>query len=416
VIIHTHDGDPEYAYLQDKPQLLHHIKTAHADDNSPSINPWEAHGNMHRYSKQLNFGSGDSAHKAGPKRMTSGPHHRGDVDLRDIPAAEERKQLTLWADPAMKSAVPQPVGSDGRVRPTVHILQATPDPLGTLAAIMSIYKGGVKRSLAEVSDEERREALAEMLKTKLQGPLEAITFTILIEGVTRSFTHQMVRGRAAFYAQESMRFAVPDEEEWTNRVSYPPSLSGLDPDSQPRYLWDSAVEQAEFAYKSLVNMGIPAEDARGLMPHAMTTRLVWQVSLRELLHVAGLRLCTQSQFEWRTVLSLVVRELRAWGNSSDLQPHDANDSTVAWNGWQFGEIADLLRPVCYAEGKCGFMSSFDRGCKIRDRVEIRAQHSSPAADSKYWDRPFLYNGPDGEVITSPGIQPEEWLADPSAAR
>jgi flavin-dependent thymidylate synthase len=332
-----------------------------------------------------------------------------------------KKQLSLWADPAMKSAVPQPVGDDGRVRPAVRILQATPDPLGTLAAIMAIYKGGVKRSLAEVEDSERREALAEMLKTKLQGPLEAITFTILIEGVTRSFTHQMVRGRAAFYAQESMRFAVPDQEDWTDRVSLPPSLASSEGDeplgaeSSPleyqRNLWDKAVEMAEQTYLHLVNSGMPAEDARGLIPHAMTTRLVWQVSLRELLHVAGLRLCTQAQFEWRTVLSLVVSQLRGWQSPETVAQYEA---ASGHDGWQFFEIASLLQPVCYAEGKCGFMSNFDRGCKIRERVEMNDQIGRPSSE---WGETLDVFHVDSEHRTTiEAIRPGEWLADPGAAR
>jgi len=382
MIKHTHDGDPEYAYLQDRPQLMHHIRTAHIGETSTSYNPWEAHADMHKQQEES----------------------------RGI-TPEAGRQLSLWADPAMKSAVPQPVGPDGRVRAAVRILQATPDPLGTLAAIMSIYKGGVKRSLAEVSDEERREALAEMLKTKLQGPLEAITFTILIEGVTRSFTHQMVRGRAAFYAQESLRFAVPDEEDWADRVARPVGYESWD--QTVKDAWEESVKMAEDCYVYLVGNGVPAEDARGLMPHAMTTRLVWQVSLRELLHVAGLRLCTQAQFEWRTVLSLVVRELRFMyqgtvpcnGHCADESPHDHH---LRQDGWQFDAIADLLRPVCYAEGKCGFMSSFDRGCKIRDRVEANGKAGRASSE---WGRNYWKNG---GLINA--IRPEEWLADPSAAR
>jgi thymidylate synthase (FAD) len=403
MIEHQHDGSPSLAYRDERHQLVHHMSTAHGYTGLLYLGPKlaEEHGKLHDFERET-----------GNEKDYWTDDADGDPVIRN-----SAKQLSLWADPAMKSAVPQPTGDDGRVRPTVRILQATPDPLGTLAAIMSIYKGGVKRSLAEVSDEERQEALDEMLKTKLQGPLEAITFTILIEGVTRSFTHQMVRGRAAFYAQESMRFAVPDQEEWTNRMAYPPSLAAIDPESQPRYLWDSAVQQAEFAYLSLVNMGIPAEDARGLIPHAMTTRIVWQVSLRELLHVAGLRLCTQAQFEWRTVLSLVVRELRAWGGRSDLRPRNDWDVAEAWEGWQFGQIADLLRPVCYAEGKCGFMSNFDRGCKIRGRVEANAKAGRPSSE---WGQTYAgtglmdFEGQDAGGI--PAIQTSEWLADPNAAR
>lgn len=372
-----------------------------------------------------------------PKAWSSTPFLTGDDREAAQTALSQRlkdKQLSLWADPAMHSAAPQPTGDDGRVRPTVRILQATPDPLGTLAAVMAIYKGGVKRSLAGVTDDERREALAEMLKTKLQGPLETITFTILVEGVSRSFTHQMVRGRKAFYAQESMRFAVPDEEDWTDRVARPVGYQSWT--ERQQNLWDDSVSKSQEAYDALVGTGVPAEDARGLMPHAMTTRLVWQVDLRELLHVAGLRLCTQAQFEWRTVLSLVARELRAWG-AGQLGWIEDKQGNGNWarrsDGWQFTEIADLLRPVCFQEGKCGFMSAFDRSCTIRGRVDANAK---VGRDSSDWDKPYApcngglvrwYDGLPGETNAVPHnghyddvqideIRPEEWLADPNAAK
>lgn len=331
-----------------------------------------------------------------------------------FPDRTNSKQLSLWADPAMHSAAPQPKGEDCRVRPTVRILQATPDPLGTLAAIMAIYKGGVKRSLTEVSDDERREALSEMLKTKLQGPLESIVFTILIEGVSRSFTHQMVRGRAAFYAQESMRFAVPDSEDWEDRTAYPPNFDLWAEDQ--KFKWRKAIRESEWSYMDLVNSGIPAEDARGLMPHAMTTRLVWQVSLRELLHVAGLRLCTQAQFEWRTVLSLVVRELRAWHSPETVEQYEA---AMGHDDWQFNAIADLLRPVCYAEGKCGFMSALDRSCTIRERVNA---FERAGIGSEHWGRmeKDIPLNPEWPTEAQEGrpwkIEPAEWLADPNAAK
>jgi flavin-dependent thymidylate synthase len=341
----------------------------------------------------------------------------GEVTALCTDAFHGSKQLTLWADKAMYSAAPQPRGDDGRVHPTVRILQATPDPLGTLAAVTAIYKGGVKRSLTEVSDDERREALAENLKTKLSGPLEVISFTILIEGVTRSFTHQMVRGRAAFYAQESLRFAVPDEESWNARVARPAGWESWT--QQQRDRWEYSVETSESAYLALVETGLPAEDARGLMPHAMTTRLVWQVSLRELLHVAGLRLCTQAQFEWRTVLSLIVRELRAYVGSAYRAKHNVVEGNSAYDDWQFKAIADLMRPVCYAEGKCGFMSAFDRSCSIRQRVEENAKAGRPSSE---WGtrkvRDFSsgnYTDPNGKLPIE-AIRPGEWLADPGAAR
>jgi flavin-dependent thymidylate synthase len=321
-------------------------------------------------------------------------------------------EVQRWADAAMFRSEPLKA-SEG---PRVTLLNATPDPLGSLAALYAMYTGKVVRSLADVTDDERRGAFADMFVTELQGPLEVAQFHFLVEGVTRSFTHQMVRERQAFFAQESMRFAVPDGEEWPDRVALPPSLSepkptvtgyttGADWDvyGRQRDAWDDAVITAQRSYQILIDSGMPAEDARGLMPHAMTTRLHWVLDLRGLLHVAGLRLCTQAQFEWRHVMAGVVKALRSYADDLKGSHHPTGDAT--W--WQFGHIADHLRPVCYQKGQCGFMAKFDRGCTIRERVEANAKAGRP---SSLWDQ---------DAYVSLGIRAinnSEWAADPTAAR
>jgi flavin-dependent thymidylate synthase len=340
------------------------------------------------------------------------------------------KELSRWADAAMFRSEPMP--AEAQNGPVVTLLNATPDPLGSLAALWHIYTGRVVRSLAEVSDDDRRTAFADVMKNPLQGPLESVQFHFLVEGVTRAFTHQMVRGRHAFYAQESLRFAVP-EEDFSARVAYPPSLAwdpkpynpeeftngyGSEADHQyaiARTAWDMAVEQAEESYHALVDAGIPAEDARGLLPHAITTRLHWVCSLRELLYVAGLRLCTQAQFEWRLAMASAVKALRE--HSSDSLGVDPG--TDHRDAWQFELIADRLRPICYQTGKCAFKAAADRPCAIRERVDANEQAGRPPSE---WGQPnFARNNPgqkygsQGEAWIGP-IQPAEWLADPNAAR
>jgi hypothetical protein len=162
-----------------------------------------------------------------------------------------------------------------------------------------------------------------------------------------------------------------------------------------------------------------AEDARGLMPHAMTTRYHWSVSLRTLLGEAGKRLCTQAQFEWRLVMAEVARAIRAYRVLSDSYGN-VFETPSAPDGWQFEAIADLLKPVCYQEGKCGFMAKFDRDCTIRSRVDDNAAIGRPSSE---WGtdslvapgNPHVVYDSKGQRIAK-AIRPEEWLADPGAAR
>jgi flavin-dependent thymidylate synthase len=364
------------------------------------------------------------------------------------------KEVQRWVDPAMFAS--EKLSADNG--PKVYLLQAPADPLGAIAAACKMYKGEVVRDLATVTDGERRDYLEQVLKTRLQMPFETVQFHFLLEGVTRSFTHQLVRQRTAAYAQESLRFAVI-EDGLSDRVALPPSLvgvslrgTGYEPwvrgeaampleldafgrltDEQKNLVdWYLAVKTVEAAYGSSVNRGMPAEDARGLLPHNVTTRVHYITNLRGLLDHAGNRLCTQAQFEWRLVFSRIAEAVRGY---------DAyKDAMVGFNGysdhwiendysWQYEALAELFRPICYATGKCEFKADFDRACSIRNRVQANADLNRP---SSYWDsewdevedNPVVAGvGPQSVVrdernrpVFIGAIKPAEWLLDPGAAR
>jgi flavin-dependent thymidylate synthase len=335
-------------------------------------------------------------------------HHWADQDRREAARASVGA-LVRKADVAQYERQPMPDAA--RKGPTVTLLDAPVDPLGTLAVIGGIYVGKVARSKAEVTDEDRRAILADMQQTVLNGPLEAIQFTFLVEGVSRAITHQMVRNRFSFFAQESLRFAVA--EDWAQEVPLPPSLVAGSP---AEGVWRKALNAAEDSYNALIGAGVPAEEARGVLPHAITTRLYWTVSLRTLLQEAGKRTCTQAQFDWRIIFSGVARALRARGNHSKSQeyyvPFDGPGMASMSDGWQYRAFADLIRPVCYQQGRCGFMAKFDRGCTIRARVDMFEALNVPSSE---WDRDHFFTHSSGPEHLK-AIDPAEWAADPGAAR
>jgi flavin-dependent thymidylate synthase len=290
----------------------------------------------------------------------------------------------------------------GDIIPTVTVLSMTPDPLGSLAAACMMYEGRVVRDLHDITDDERRHYFTQVQNTHLKAPMEYVDFHFIVEGVTRSFTHQMVRQRTAVYSQESLRFAVKNDIDET--VALPPSLRSLKEDDPRVVAWQVAVNGIDDAYHALVESGIPAEDARGLLPHNITTRLHYKTDLRGLLEHGGNRLCTQAQFEWRlefTALVNAIRNYRGPGYSEE-------------NQWQYDAISNIFRPICYLTGKCEFNASFDRACSIRDRVDAFHQAGFPSERwDKTWDQPVPPHG-DGKVLLA--IHPRDWLMDPAAAR
>lgn len=317
-------------------------------------------------------------------------------------SSEPSKEIANFADVAMFQAEP----IDVQAGPQVHLLWMTPDPLGAIAAACKMYKGEVVRDLSTVTDAERLEYLQQITKTKLKAPFEFVKFHFLIEGVTRSFTHQLVRQRTAVYAQESLRFAVKEDMP----VGLPPSLTGTDDaghqkegespfqtrEEDMRVVWNAAVGNAEHAYNRLIALGMPAEDARGLLPHNILTRVHYSTDLRALLDHAGNRLCTQAQFEWRIVFSQIVEAIRNTGGAT---VNNANGRTRVYFA---DRLTDLFAPVCYQTGKCEFKANFDRHCSIRSRVDIFERENVPS--SRWADQEF------------DSIHPAEWLLNPGAAR
>lgn len=293
---------------------------------------------------------------------------------------EPTTAITRYVDKAMFEA--EDVDERSRRAPRVHLLSATPDPLGAVAAFSMMYEGRVVRDLAEITDEERRHYFDECFKTTLQAPLEAIDFHFMVEGLTRASWDQMVRQRTAVFAGESLRFAVkPDLKQ---AVRSGPMIQS----ASQQQTWDDAVDRLNESYQALIANGVPQEDARGLLPMNVLTRGHWKTNLRNLKTELGKRTCTQAQFEWRLIAAGVRRAIHEHSSPSRWKGNISNDALG--NRWQFEHIADspIFQPICFETGRCMFKAAMDRGCTIRERVERGAFEE---------------------------IKPEEWAADPTAA-
>ncbi|MCC6381442.1 MAG: FAD-dependent thymidylate synthase [Dehalococcoidia bacterium] len=155
-----------------------------------------------------------------------------------------------------------------------------------------------------IPDAEMRRFIEERLKTGHASPLEQISFELAISGVSRAFSHQFVRHRVGIsFEQQSQRYVTYKGGRFPYTVPETVRRAGLD--ARLAALYDQVGE----LYEEMGAAGVPAEDARFLLPNATNTNFKITVNFQALLHICDLRLCTRAQWEFRKVAALMRAEV-----------------------------------------------------------------------------------------------------------
>ncbi|MBQ3346253.1 MAG: FAD-dependent thymidylate synthase, partial [Synergistaceae bacterium] len=113
-----------------------------------------------------------------------------------------------------------------------------------------------------------------------------------IDGLSRVSSHQLVRHRVASFSQQSQRYVKMSADP--EAVIIPPTVRE---NPEALAVFNEAVRKSQEAYRLMVEAGIPKEDARFILPHGHSTRLVMTMNARELHHFFSLRLCRRAQWE-----------------------------------------------------------------------------------------------------------------------
>ena len=181
----------------------------------------------------------------------------------------------------------------------VTLLACTPDADTICAAAgNSCYS---ERSSAEiVEDIDSEKVLSRIVGMGHHSVIEHAVFTFSVEGVSRALTHQLVRHRVASFSQQSQRYVSMDSASFVT----PHTVEG---NAEALKVYDSVMDTVWDAYKKLEEMGIPAEDARYLLPNGCTTNITITMNARELLHFFSLRCCNRAQWEIREMADQMLK-------------------------------------------------------------------------------------------------------------
>lgn len=177
----------------------------------------------------------------------------------------------------------------------VELLYHTPDPERAIATAARLCYApvGAAELMETMPDTRVASVLSTIMKSGHFSTLEHASYTFAIDGVSRALTHQLVRHRIASFNQQSQRYV-----KFTDGVETvkPASVSEND---EANAVFDEAVKQATDSYAKLLELGVPAEDARYLLPNAAESKIVVTMNVRELLHFFELRCCNRAQWEIR---------------------------------------------------------------------------------------------------------------------
>jgi thymidylate synthase (FAD) len=128
---------------------------------------------------------------------------------------------------------------------------------------------------------------------------EHANFTFLIEGVSRVLLAQLTRHRIASFSVQSQRYCGV-KPEWV----VPNTVKGAGYEDAFLLVCDSAYRMME----EMMAHGVPAEDARYLIPQGVTCRLMMTMNVRELMHFFELRCCNRAQWEIRDMAWRMLRQ------------------------------------------------------------------------------------------------------------
>ena len=134
--------------------------------------------------------------------------------------------------------------------------------------------------------------------------LEDQTLTFLIEGVDRALTHQLVRHRAGVvFQQQSQRYVEFKDGNFDYVI--PQSIQVTE---SLKSDFEATMKYLGMMYDKFIKAGVPAEDARAVLPNACCTNIVMTVNLRQLGHMCNERLCSTAQLPIRMLFKEITRQ------------------------------------------------------------------------------------------------------------
>lgn len=147
-----------------------------------------------------------------------------------------------------------------------------------------------------------------------ESVLEHSAMTVEFTGISRGFTHELVRHRLASYTQQSTRYV--DKSDFI--VTAPPGKNikekivelDLPNNTKLKISFEDWVNLNEQMYRGLRKANWVNQDARQILPIGIEAPIVMTANLREWRHVFKLRCDKAAHWEIKTVMTKLLKEVK----------------------------------------------------------------------------------------------------------
>ena len=195
----------------------------------------------------------------------------------------------------------------------VVLLRHTPEPeeVVAMAAKLCYSPSGVDELKEKIEAKDQAAFVEKLASIGHLSPIEHVSFSFGIEGISRACSHQLVRHRVASYSQQSQRYVKVEQFDYV----IPPSIK-QDPALTREFEKFMAEAQENYTkvLKRLEELGYKGEagqqDARYLLPNAAETKIVVTMNARELLHFFRVRCCNRAQWEIREMAERMLAHVK----------------------------------------------------------------------------------------------------------
>lgn len=157
------------------------------------------------------------------------------------------------------------------------------------------------------SEKEMCDFIVPLMMEQHTSPLEHVSFSFTIEGISRACLAQLTRHRTFKFNVQSQRYV-----DGSNFDFVMPNLDYLSEDKKivmAMTLSDYFEEQKQ-VYKDLIDFGIKKEDARAILPQATTCNLIVTMDLNNFRNFLRQRKCIHAQKEIRKLAFTMIDLLK----------------------------------------------------------------------------------------------------------